>query len=166
MTVPLSTLPTGTRFRSPWEGGNTYVRLDPTGWDRLRDNPSHWLHGINPQIERRDDVIYVMDCERTPGVLSLMKPDDLVEPLPPIVPGMAYRVTAAGPVFSRVYGADKIEDVQAIIRMIGLTTNGYRVAIEHAGQHINADGTPCKEQGKGLQWRNVEARIAIGSVNV
>jgi hypothetical protein len=99
----------------------------------------------------------------------LMQPGDLVEPLPPIPPvsEYAYRVTVErSGEQETVYGVDMIELVQRLIRMIGITTPGVRIAIEHAGQHINADGTLCREQGKGLQFRACEVRVAIGSVNV
>jgi hypothetical protein len=166
MTVPLSTLPTGAKFRSPWEGGYVYIRLEPTAWDIHRDDPSHWLNGISPQVERRTDVVYVMDCERTPGVLMLMKPDDLVEPLPPIAPvsEYAYRVTVETEGLRETSGWSTLEGVRGLIRAVGLTQSAVRVAIEHNGVHIGADGVPCKEQGKGLQFRNVECRVNVGSV--
>jgi hypothetical protein len=164
MTVPLSTLPTGTRFHAHSEP-DAYTKLATLNWDALRDSESHDLYGVDPQVAERPDAVY---CVRDGGVLVLMLPDAMVEPLPPIPPvsEYAYRVTTEGPGGRRTYGVLMLETVQTLIRTLGMTTTGIRVAIEHEGRHINADGTLCKEQGKGLQWRNVQARVAIGSVNV
>lgn len=159
--TPLSTLPTGTRFTTP--AGGTYIRLTATAWNQLRENPDHWLHGISPQVERRSDVIYVADAD---GVLSLMQPDTMVEPLPAAWPSHRYRVTVEQPGKRDTYGVDMLDTVRSLIRALGMTTAGLTVAIECEGQHINADGTPCREQGKGLQFRAVESRVMIGSINL
>ena len=151
MTVPLSTLPTNARFKT---ANGERRKLSATSWDKLRDNPDHWLNGINPQVERRADVEYVVDGE---GVLSLMPPDTLVEPVPepPPVSEYAYRVTVADMDSRWSYGANTISDVHDLIRMIGLTKSETAVAIEYGTVHINADGSLCREQGKGLQFRSV-----------
>lgn len=161
MATILSTLPTGQRFRT---ADGVYTRCEPSAWDKLRENPDHWLHGISPQVERREDVIYCVQVEPSPGVLVLMQPTSEVEPVA-AWEGQRYRVKVNT---DWIFGADTIEAVQKLIRMIALTSTGgtLLVAIQDAGTHINADGTPCKEQGKGLQYRAVEVRVMVGSVAV
>ena len=164
VTMPqLSTLPTNTRFRVY---AHTYTKLAVLNWDATRDNHDHDLYGVDPQIAPRADAVH---CVGEDGVLVLMRPDADVEPLP-AASEYAYRVTVGtwgtfGS--SAVFGAISIDDVRSLIRSIGIATVGdLLVAIECEGQHINADGKPCQEQGKGLQWRAVECRVAVGPVNV
>ena len=159
----LSTLPTNSRFRAH---GKPFTKLAVLAWDALRDNPDHDLFGVDPQIAPRPDAVHVVSDD---GLLVLMRPDVDVEPLP-AASEYAYRVTVGtwgtfGS--SAVFGAISIDDVRSLIRSIGIATVGdLLVAIEHDGKHINADGTLCREQGNGLQWRAVEARVQIGSVSL
>jgi hypothetical protein len=163
MTVPLSTLPTGTRFHAHSEP-DAYTKLATLNWDALRDSESHDLYGVDPQVAERPDAVY---CVRDGGVLVLMLPDAMVEPTPP-VSEYAYRVTWEAKGKGGVCGWESLAHVREYIRVLGMANAGSecRVAIEHAGRHINADGTDCREQGKGLQWRNIEARVNCGSVVV
>ena len=160
----LSTLPTNARFRVH---GKPFTKLAVLAWDTLRENPDHDLYGVDPQIAPRADAVH---CVSEYGVIVLMRPDADVEQLPR-ASEYAYRVTVdiAHREIPVVLGADTLDAVRHLVRMIGMTypsLSRVLVAIECEGQHINADGTACREQGKGLQWRAVECRVAVGPVNV
>ena len=155
----LSILPTNARFLAH---GKPFTKLTVLAWDALRENPDHDLYGVDPQISPRADAVH---CVGEDGILVLMRPDVDVEPLA-AASEFAYRVTVESKGYREESGWDTLDAVRVFIRSFGMTFHGLRVAIEFGGQHINADGSLCKEQAKGLQFRSVECRVAVGSVNV
>ncbi len=165
--TPLSSIPTGQRFQA---GIGTYMKGAALAWDVLRDSKDHWLNGVNPQVDPRPDAVYVVQLTPEPGIIVLMLPDALVEPVPEPTPASeyAYRVTMRQLSIGgeRVYGVQTLDEVRELIGRIGRTASGPIVAIERNGVHIGADGVPTKEQGRGLQFRSVENRTVIGSLTL
>jgi hypothetical protein len=69
-----------------------------------------------------------------------------------------------------VLGAENIDGVRSILRAFGLTQEGRRVLCSvydpTRGNWLNADGTLCREQDAGPQFRHVETRVQVADVAI
>lgn len=70
-----------------------------------------------------------------------------------------------------VLGAETMDGVRVIISAVARANAGRRVIVaisEPAGAYrwLNADGSPCKDQDSGPQFRAAETRVMVGSVGL
>lgn len=85
--------------------------------------------------------------------------------------GSMYRVAVViDDASSVMLGAETLDGVRILIRAVALANVGRRVLVAIYDpvrcEWLNADGTACKEQDSGPQYRDVEVRVMVGSVAV
>lgn len=70
-----------------------------------------------------------------------------------------------------VLGAETMDGIRVIIAAVAKANAGRRVIVaisEPAGAYrwLNADGSPCKDQDSGPQFRAAECRVNVGSITL